>query len=66
MAGADPFSINVTAHIYDEEEARLIYEKITKSYNKLLLDFSRLRKYNHSGIARRSSPVFFRKRKEMK
>lgn len=42
MAGADPFSINVTAHIYDEEEARLIYEKITKSYNKLLLDFSRL------------------------
>lgn len=33
---------NKTSHIYDEEEARLIYEKITKTYNKLLLDFSKL------------------------
>nr|WP_269140713.1 nucleotidyltransferase substrate binding protein [Radiobacillus kanasensis] len=31
---------NKTSHIYEEAEARLIYEKITKTYNKLLLDLS--------------------------
>lgn len=30
---------NKTSHIYDEEEARLIYEKIKNIYNKLLLEF---------------------------
>lgn len=32
---------NTTSHIYDEEEARLIYEKIINTYNKLLLDMHR-------------------------
>lgn len=32
---------NKTSHIYDEEEARLIYEKIINTYNKLLLDAHR-------------------------
>lgn len=31
---------NKTSHIYDEQEARLIYDKITQKYNQLLLDFA--------------------------
>ena len=31
---------NKISHIYDEEEARLIYEKITQKYNDLLIKFA--------------------------
>lgn len=41
---------NKTSHIYDEEEARLIYEKIIKTYNKLLLDLHHSLDEKISGI----------------
>ena len=30
---------NKTSHLYDEAEARLIYEKIKNNYNNLLIQF---------------------------